>query len=543
MTTSTSPLRDPASPTRTAATSVRAVDPADPAGPTGPGTADGGGRTWPLAALDGLLAGGLAIAIATFLGGVMSFLGLSTGTPAPIAAIGGAFIDRTPPWLKDFAVSTFGTHDKTALLTGMGVVLVLLCAGIGVLARRSLTIALVALALVGAVGALAVSSRPHAGALDIVPTAIGGLAGIKLLQSFRRAAPQGDEGLSRRRVMAGASALVVGFLGTRFDSGAGAATASREATPLPKPTGKAPSTAGAQLDVPGISPYVVKNDDFYRIDTAFVVPRLDATTWQLKVSGEVAQEVTLDWATLLSKPLVQKLVTLTCVSNEVGGDLIGNALWTGWPVRELLAMAKPKAGADMVLSTSSDGFTAGTPIEALTDERDALLAIAMNGEPLPFEHGFPVRLVVPGLYGYVSATKWVTELKVSRFSADQGYWTPRGWSAKGPIKTASRIDVPNNGGQVQPGTTAVAGVAWAQHRGIDKVEVQVDGGAWQVARLAAEPTIDAWRQWVFTWEATSGTHQIAVRATDATGALQLSDPAPPDPDGAQGYHTIDVRVA
>ena len=541
MTTSMSPLRDPA------ASSGRSGEQDVSTGPTGrsgpAGMPRGSGRTWPLAAVDGLLAGGLAIAVATFLGGAMSFVGISSGTPAPIAAIGGAFIDRTPAWLKSFAIATFGTHDKTALLAGMGIVLVLLCAGIGILARRSLTLALVGLAVIGAVGALAVASRPNAGALDILPTALGALAGIKLLQTISQAIDRGDDKLSRRRVIAGAGALVVGFFGTRFDSGAGQATASRASTVLPKPTGPAPSTAGAQLDVAGISPYVVRNADFYRIDTAFVVPHLDAATWQLKVVGEVEQEITLDWATLLTKPLMQKLVTLTCVSNEVGGNLIGNAVFTGWPVRELLAMAGPKAGADMVLSRSSDGFTAGTPIQAMTDDRDALLAIAMNGEPLPFEHGFPVRLVVPGLYGYVSATKWVTELKVTRFATDQGYWTPRGWSALGPVKTSSRVDVPSDGAQIKPGTTAVAGVAWAQHRGIDQVEVKVDDGAWQPAKLAAEPTIDSWRQWVFTWEATSGSHKISVRATDATGAVQLSDPAPPDPDGAQGYHTITVRVA
>ncbi|MEO7058442.1 MAG: molybdopterin-dependent oxidoreductase, partial [Lapillicoccus sp.] len=397
MTTSKSPLRDVGSP------APLGPDSSGPATPPRPSPADSrAGRWW--AVLDGLLAGGLAIAVATFLGGAMSFLGMSTGTPSPIAAIGGAFIDRTPPWLKTFAIATFGTHDKTALLTGMVVVLILLCAGVGVLARTRLTPALITLAVVGAVGALAVSSRPHAGALDVIPTAIGTVAGIKLLQSFRQADDRSDEGLTRRRMLAGAGALVAGFLGTRFDSGAGQATDSRAATPLPKPIGPAPSTAGASLDIPGVAPYIVPNDAFYRIDTAFVVPHLEAATWKLRVVGEVEQEISLDWATLLTKPLVQKMVTLTCVSNEVGGDLVGNAVWTGWPVRELLAMARPKAGADMVLSTSSDGFTAGTPIGALTDDRDALLAVAMNGEPLPFEHGYPVRLVVPGLYGYVSAT-------------------------------------------------------------------------------------------------------------------------------------------
>jgi DMSO/TMAO reductase YedYZ molybdopterin-dependent catalytic subunit len=287
---------------------------------------------------------------------------------------------------------------------------------------------------------------------------------------------------------------------------------------------------------------VVANADFYRIDTALVVPRLDATQWRLRVTGMVDREVEIDWATLQGKPMREALVTLTCVSNEVGGDLIGNAVWTGWPVRELLAMAGPQAGADMVLQTSADGWTCGTPLTALTDDRNALLAIRMNGEPLPFEHGFPVRLVVPGLYGYVSATKWVTELKVTTFAKDQGYWTPRGWSAKGPIKTASRIDVPRVGATVPAGRVAVAGVAWAQHRGIRKVEVQVDDGPWQQARLAEEPTIDAWRQWVLPWDATRGSHTIRVRATDGLGELQTSVEAPPAPDGASGWHTITVRV-
>jgi DMSO/TMAO reductase YedYZ molybdopterin-dependent catalytic subunit len=327
----------------------------------------------------------------------------------------------------------------------------------------------------------------------------------------------------------------------RLDGGRGSAREARADAVIPTPT-VTPSLDGASVNVDGVTPFIVANDDFYRIDTAFVVPQLDTASWSLRVWGEVEQEVTLDWATLLKQPLEQHLVTLTCVSNEVGGDLVGNAMWTGWPVRNLLAMAKPKAGADMVLSRSSDGFTAGTPIEALTDDRNAMIAVAMNGQALPFEHGFPARLVVPGLYGYVSATKWVTELKVTRFAADEGYWTPRGWSAKGPIKTASRIDVPRAGRGVKAGTVAVAGVAWAQHRGISKVEVQVDDGPWQQATLAAEPTVDAWRQWVLMWAATPGTHEIRVRATDATGATQTDQQAPPDPDGATGWHTVQVDV-
>jgi DMSO/TMAO reductase YedYZ molybdopterin-dependent catalytic subunit len=235
-------------------------------------------------------------------------------------------------------------------------------------------------------------------------------------------------------------------------------------------------------------------------------------------------------------------VTLACVSNEVGGDLIGNARWLGVPIGPLLRQAGPAADADMVLSRSADGWTCSTPLAVLTDGRDALFAIGMNGEPLPVEHGFPVRMVVPGLYGYVSATKWVTELKVTRFDRDEAYWTPRGWSAQGPVKTSSRIDVPRPGAGVPAGTVAVAGVAWAQHRGIRAVEVQVDDGAWQPATLAAEASVDTWRQWVYRWQATAGQHRLRVRATDGTGAVQVEALAPPAPDGATGWHEVEVEV-
>ena len=283
------------------------------------------------------------------------------------------------------------------------------------------------------------------------------------------------------------------------------------------------------------------NADFYRIDTALQLPVIDPADWSLTITGMVEEEVTLTYAELSALPLVEHVATLTCVSNDVGGSLVGNALWLGYPIRELLARARPTAGADMVLSTSQDGFTAGTPLEALTDpDRQSLLAIGMNGEPLPLEHGFPVRMVVPGLYGYVSATKWVTELKVTTFDADQGYWTPLGWSARGPIKLASRIDVPRR--TVDAGQVAVAGVAWAQHTGIRGVEVQVDGGDWQPAELAEVTGPDTWRQWSYAWDAASGDHTLTVRATDADGTLQDPAEAAPAPDGASGYHQVSVTV-
>jgi DMSO/TMAO reductase YedYZ molybdopterin-dependent catalytic subunit len=319
--------------------------------------------------------------------------------------------------------------------------------------------------------------------------------------------------------------------------------ASAAAVKLPAPQSAAPVIpAGTELAVKGITPYVTSRSNFYRIDTALVLPRLTTSAWKLRIHGMVANEVHLTYDQLLALPLIERLVTLSCVSNEVGGNLISNALWRGYPLKDLLEQAGPTSNADMVLSTSIDGFTAGSPLATLTDGRDAMLAIAMNGEVLPQAHGFPARLVVPGLYGYVSATKWVVDLEVTRFDQAQGYWTPRGWSAMGPIKTESRIDVPNDGSTVSAGTVPIAGVAWAPHRGISKVEVQVDDEPWAEAKLATDASIDTWRQWVYAWPATSGHHRLKVRATDGTGVVQTQVVAPPPPNGASGWDTVSVTV-
>jgi DMSO/TMAO reductase YedYZ molybdopterin-dependent catalytic subunit len=304
-----------------------------------------------------------------------------------------------------------------------------------------------------------------------------------------------------------------------------------------------PIPAGASFDVAGLSPVITPNADFYRIDTALQIPGIDPASWRLKVTGMVENEFELSFAELLKLPLEESTTTLTCVSNEVGGNLISNATWLGYPIRHLLARAKPTSGADMVLSKSQDGWTASTPIEALTDERNAILAVGMNGQPLPLEHGYPVRMVVPGLYGYVSATKWVVELDVTRFDKATSYWTDRGWSQRGPVKLSSRLDVPAAGTQVAAGTVAVAGVAWSQHVGVSAVQVQLDDGPWQKADLADAISVDTWRQWKYAWAATKGTHTIRVRATDAKGLVQTSKVADVVPNGATGLHEISVTVA
>lgn len=505
-----------------------------------------------LAAAGGFAAGVVTVGIAEFLAGVLLRQGWSDGTPSPVLAVGGAFIDRTPAWLKTFAIDTFGTNDKHVLLGGIAVVLVLLSLLIGWLLPRRFTAALTTFVVLIMVAAAAVTSRPHAGAVDLAPLLVGAAAGLITLHLWREhvlrvhAGADAPRSIDRRSVLLGAGAagvaVLLGSVGRAWGNGARAVQAARDSFVMPHVRRKVTPPPGASVGVKGVTPYIVPNGDFYRIDTALVVPQVDPASWRLRVTGMVEHEIEIDWDTLLSKQMQEAMVTLMCVSNEVGGHLNGNAVWTGWPVRELLKQAGVKPGADMVLSRSVDGFTAGTPLEAMTDDRNALIAVAMNGEALPAEHGFPVRLVVPGLYGYVSATKWLSELKLTTFEQDAGYWTPRGWSALGPVKTASRIDVPRSGAKVDAGTVAVAGVAWRQHVGISKVQVKVDDGGWQDARLGAAGNSDVWRQWVYQWDAKPGHHTLTVRAIDADGGVQIQEPAPPAPNGSTGYHSISITV-
>ncbi len=477
---------------------------------------------------------------------------------APVTAVGELIIQLLPAPLINFGKDTLGTADKPILLAIITVAVLVICAFAGQAEQARRFGGAAVFAVVAVLGIIGIIAQPDSTMAAYIPIIIGLLLGFMILSTLigklqrwqprRRAAEDGPDSSARRAFLGWTGATVV--LGTAASIGgsliaqaANKVNTLREKLQLPAPRTPAPAIpAGAELGISELSPYLTPNDDFYRIDTALQVPVIDPDQWSLTVTGMVDREVTITYAELLAQPLTEHVATLTCVSNTVGGDLIGNARWLGYPIRELLAQAGPKGGADMVLSRSEDGWTAGTPLSALTDpERESLLAVGMNGEPLPIIHGFPVRMVVPGLYGYVSATKWVTELKVTTFDADQGYWTPLGWSAMGPIKLASRIDVPKRAA-VDPGTVVVAGVAWAQHTGIAKVEVQVDQGEWQTAQLADAANTDTWRQWRYDWPATSGTHTLTVRATDTEGQLQISEFAAPDPDGATGYHQIQLKV-
>ena len=501
---------------------------------------------------------------------------------SPVLVVGSQLIDWAPAWAKQTAIALFGTGDKTALLTGIAIALVIVAGAAGVLERWKPPIGRIIFGAAGVFGVGAAIARSGSSPFDIIPAAVATIVALIALGYLLRkldekprprpvnpatlraagsvkapstataeaAAAQraAAERLSRRRFLElTGGAVVIGALsaagGYALQAGARAAAAARNALKLPAAASKAPAVpAGAELDIPGLAKVVSSNADFYRIDTALQVPQLDPTQWELKITGMVEKPVTLTFAELLALPLEESYTTLMCVSNEVGGNLIGNAKWLGYPIRHLLAHAKPKASADMVFSHSSDGFTASTPLSVLQDDRNAILAVGMNGHPLPPEHGYPVRMVVPGLYGYVSATKWVVELEVTRFTDHSAYWTERGWSAHGPVKTESRIDVPRAGANLKAGSVVVAGVAWHQHTGIQKVEVRVDDGDWNEAQLATAISADTWVQWHWEWDAPAGQHQVQVRATDATGATQTSTVADTVPDGATGYHTIPVVV-
>lgn len=502
-----------------------------------------------LAALVGAVA-----AVATL--GVAEVVALLVAAGAsPLVAVGGFVIDIVPPWVKDAAIALFGTGDKAALLVGLGLLVLVLAVGIGVLEYRRPPLGAIGLGAVGVVALTTAVTRAEASPLWAVPTVLGAGVGILILVVGTRrlhrwvdAPPTpASQGLSRRRFVtflgaSAASAVVVGALARAVNSATTAVNVVREALVIPPPSvAAAPVPAGASLDIEGITPLFIPNSQYYRIDTALQVPVVNVDDWRLRITGMVEQEVEVTLDELLALPLIETAVTLACVSNEVGGGLIGNAMWTGYPIRSLLERARPLADADMVLSRSVDGFTASTPLGVLTDDRDAIFAVSMNGEPLPLEHGFPVRMVVPGLYGYVSATKWVTELTVTRFADETAYWTTRGWDAEGPIKTSSRIDVPR--GPVSAGTVAVAGVAWAQHTGIESVEVRVDDGPWREATLADAISIDTWRQWYYEWDAEPGAHILQVRAVDASGFTQSGREVFVAPNGAEGYHTVDVLVS
>lgn len=543
--------------------------------------------------LAGLVATGFAVAFSEMLA---SFF---VSAPSLVLTIGQRFIDVTPAALKDWAIAVFGTNDKAVLIGGIVVATIIIGGLLGVVARERMPLAAMGFVAFGVLGyALGITDPLATAGATFIPAIAAAGSGITVLVLLRRllqgpvaegadatdvaAAVSPD---SRRAFMTASGAAAVLAAGQvvigRLAAGrTQSVVAAREQVTLPTvasspattaapattttvaatvaaeeaPVAETTATTVAETEVvrtvadptpaqiaqvEGVSELITPNETFYRIDTALSIPNVDLDTWEVSFTGLVDSPFSLTYDELVDLPMVERYITICCVSNSVGGDLIGNAKWLGVPLKNLVERAGVRPEGTQLIGRSVDRFTVGFPTEAVFDGREALLAIGMNGEPLPVKHGFPARLVVSGLYGYVSATKWLSEVEFARWDDFDAYWIPRGWAKEAPIKTQSRIDTPRPG-TVQVGTQAIAGVAWAQTRGIDMVEVQVDGGPWMEAILPEELTIDTWRQWHLEYDFTPGAHTIAVRATDGTGTTQTSEIVPPRPDGATGYHTIQV---
>lgn len=506
--------------------------------------------------------------------------GVLPGARSLVLAVGDVVIDSVPGWLERWAIATLGTADKPVLVGGILVVCAVLGALLGILGARRFLLAVAGFAVAAVLGILAAAADPRGGVAAAVAVGVAGaLAGIVTLLLLLRAAgprvePERADAVRGAAVPAdaphreeqpaesGAAARATGvdrrrFLGFAVGAAvtaglAGAAgrllvtrervAAIRSGIRIPRPAQPAPPPPpAASLEIPGITPLYIPNEEFYRIDTALTVPQVDPDGWTLQVGGLVDRPFTLTYGELLEMPHIEADITLACVSNPVGGGLVGNARWQGIPLPVLLERAGVQAGATQLVGRSVDGFTVGFPTVTALALEEAMVAVAMNGEPLPAEHGFPARLVVPGLFGYVSATKWLSEIELTTWESFDAYWVPRGWAKEGPIVTQSRIDVPASSARIPAGEHPIAGVAWAPTRGIERVEVRVDDGPWVEAELAASLDIDCWRQWVYSWDATPGRHTISVRATDNVDT-QTPVVAPVAPSGATGHHTITVEV-
>ncbi len=463
-------------------------------------------------------------------------------------AVGSVLVDAAPTPAKEFAVRTLGTADKPVLLASVAAVLLAVSAVLGLIAWGHRVVSVTGIAVLGLAGAGAAVWRGGiAAAPPSMAAAAAGATALWICVAVSRSGPDRDPAGSRRRLLValaatGALAAIAGGVGVILERGRQAGAAARRALGLPDPASPAPPLPDG-VQAPGASPFITPNDVFYRVDISLVTPRIDAENWTLTVDGAVERPLELSYRELLAMPMIERDITLTCVSNEVGGRYVGTARWLGVSFADLIQRAGVRPGVDQVFSYSLDsGYTCSTPYQAVSDGRDAMIAIGMNGEPLPDAHGFPARMLVPGLFGFVSATKWLSRLEFTSYARREAYWTRRGWATDAPILTQARIDVPKSLGVLPKEKPVLAGVAWAQHRGIARVEIRIDGGAWQQAKLAPSGGVDLWRQWSFVYDGPAGRHSAEVRATDLTGQTQPERRRRVFPAGATGWHQIQFQV-
>ena len=488
-------------------------------------------------------ASGVVAAVAGVSVGNLLAAATSPGT-APVVVVGSQVIDWTPTPVKEWAIATFGSADKPILLTSVAIGTLAVAALAGVLAYRRLVLGVVIFGVLGSLAAAIALARPTAAPWDAVPSAVTGLVAIATLTALSRTRRQSaGEGRSRRLVLTQALVLLAAVA---VQTSAGVIT-RRRTTPadlaLPR-AGDVPPPLPEGLVLKGITPFRTTNQDFYRVDTRLSLPTVDVDTWRLRIDGDVRRPVSLTFDDLAAMDLIERDITLTCVSNDVGGRYVGGARWLGVRLTDVLDRAGIGESADQILSTDVDGMTISTPLEIAIDGRDSMIAVGMNGVPLPREHGFPARLIVPGLYGFVGATKWITRMTLTTYAAQDAYWTKRGWATDAPIKPSSRIDTPRPFEDVQAGTVTVGGIAWAQQQGgVVAVEVSIDDSPWAPARLGPSAGQDYWRQWYLRWEATPGQHTLAARAITGRGRTQSANRATPFPDGSSGIQRLTITVS
>ena len=488
------------------------------------------------------------LATLTGIGLAHAVAALTDPANSPVLAVGSAVIDLTPTPAKEWAIRNFGSSDKTVLVGSVLAGVLVLAAVAGLLARRRVPVGAGLLVGLVAIAGAAVLTRPEATVLDLVPSVVAAVGAVLALVwlAHQQAGADSPAAGGRRGVLIAVGALAA----LAAVGGVAGQVVSRlrlrpEDVTLPSPADPAaPLPRGLDQQVPGITPFRTNSDDFYRVDTRLDTPILSADDWTLTIDGDVDRKVVLTFDDLLAMPMIERDITLTCVSNSVGGPYVGGARWLGVRLTDLLDKAGVGSRADQILSTDFDGMTISTPLDLATDGRDAMVCVGMNGEPLPREHGFPVRMVIPGLYGFISATKWLTRLTLTTYADREAYWTKRDWATDAPIKPSARIDTPQALADLDAGDVVVGGVAWAQERGgIAKVQVRIDDGDWQDAHLGPEGGDDYWRQWFYRWRATSGSHRVAARAVTGDGEVQTADRAEPFPDGASGLHELIVNVS